>query len=247
MNTSDAPARPALDRLTDGGQRLSVGMMTADLLRLGAELASIEQSGVELVHIDVMDGIFCPPLTAGPPVIKAMKTHLLKDVHLMVHEPLEKVDAYVAAGADLLTIHVESTIHPHRVLQALGRATNANDAARGLIRGIALNPGTPLQTLDPLLDEVEYVLLLAVNPGWSGQSFIPATERRLEAVRETLLRTGRRLLLGIDGGVTKENVGHIASLGPDIIVVGSAVFDGRVPVENARYMQTQIQEARARR
>src|SRR5438309_7535500 len=122
----------------------------------------------------------------------------------MIEEPLEKVRAYVDAGANLLTFHVEATRHPHRVLQALGPEVT---------RGIALNPGTQVTAVEPLLDDVELVLVLAVNPGWGGQRFAPGTERRLEAVRELIERSGRTVMLGVDGGVTRENVGSIAAMG----------------------------------
>ena len=184
---------------------------------MGDELARIEEAGADFVHIDVMDGCFCPQITVGPPVISALKTRLRKDVHLMIDEPLDKVRAFVDAGAAMLTFHVESTRHPHRVLQVLGSS---------VIRGIALNPGTPVSAIEPLLDEVEVVLVLAVNPGWGGQRFAPGTERRLDAVRQLIGLSGRNVMLAVDGGVTRENAGAIAAIGVDIIVAGSAVFDG---------------------
>lgn len=191
--------------------------MTADWMCMGDELRRIETAGADFVHIDVMDGCFCPQLTLGPPVIAALKTDLPKDVHLMIDEPLEKVRAFVDAGAAVLTFHVESTRHPHRVLQALGP---------GVTRGIALNPGTAVSAIEPLLDEVDHVLVLAVNPGWSGQKFAAGTEKRLDAARQLIDRSGRSVMLAVDGGVTRENVGSIAAMGVDIIVAGSAVFDG---------------------
>jgi ribulose-phosphate 3-epimerase len=211
-------------------------MLTADLAALGAELALLERAGVALVHVDVMDGCFCPPLTVGPPVVRAMRTPLLKDVHLMIQDPLDKVADYVGAGADIVTVHVESTTHVHRVLQHLATLPNANDPERGLVRGLALNPGTPLAALEPLLDELELVLLLAVNPGWGAQRFIPATMARIAAAREMIERSGRDVLLGVDGGITRDNVGQLAGTGVDVVVTGSAVFDGKAPVENARHM-----------
>jgi ribulose-phosphate 3-epimerase len=202
-------------------------------MSLGSQLQLLEIAGVELLHFDVMDGCFCPMLTLGAPVVAGLKTTLLKDVHLMIEEPLDKVESFVAAGADIVTIHAESTRHVHRVLQTLGKMTNANDPSRGIVRGLALNPGTALESIDPLLDELELVLLLAVNPGWSGQKFISSTRERLERLKQ---KVGDKVLIGVDGGITRENVAEVARMGVDIIVTGSAVFNGQSPVENARHM-----------
>jgi len=220
-------------RLQASGPQISVGMLTADWMNLGPELKHLESVGVPMVHFDIMDGCFCPMLTMGAPVVAGLKTPLLKDVHLMVEEPLAKVEAFVAAGADIITVHVESTRHIHRVLQTLGRMTNVNDAARKVVRGLALDPGTPLEAVDPLLDELDYILLLAVNPGWGGQKFISATKDRLSRLRQ---KVGQRILLGIDGGITRDNIAEVARAGADIIVTGSAVFDGQAPAANALFM-----------
>jgi ribulose-phosphate 3-epimerase len=233
----------ALRLLRSIAPTLSVGMMTADLLNLGSELALLERAGVRLVHVDVMDGVFCPMMTAGPPLIKAMKTTLLKDVHLMIAEPLAKVAEYVAAGADIVTIHPEAGPHPHRLLQQMRSMTNANDPGRGLVRGVALNPGTPLEALEPLMDELELILILAVNPGWAGQKFIPATFERLGLAREMIQKSKREIVLGVDGGITQANIGEVAKTGVDIVVTGSAVFDGKAAEANARFMLAAVEKA----
>jgi ribulose-phosphate 3-epimerase len=230
------PVGPSVEHLLEGGPRLSVGILTADLLDLGGELGRLLATGAELVHIDVMDGVFCPQITVGPPVVKAIRTPLLKDVHLMIEDPLSKVDTFVQAGADMITFHLEGARQPHRVLQALGEAINVNDPARGLIRGVGLNPSTPVEAIEPLLDELEYILVVAIDPGWSGQSFQASTAGRLERARRLIEASGRPILLGVDGGVTRANIGHVAGLGADIIVSGSAIFDGSDVMANAAHM-----------
>lgn len=215
---------------------LSVGVLAADLMKLGSEVSLLEKTDVKLAHVDVMDGCFTPMMTVGPPFVKALNTPLLKDVHLMIQDPLEKVDEYVAGGADVITVHVESGTHIHRVFQKLGTMSNANDPARGLVRGVALNPGTPLAFLKPLIDEVELIMLLGINPGWGGQSFIPSTFARIEKVKGMIAEAEKDILVCVDGGVTRDNITELGTAGVDIVVTGSAVFDGNNPVENAEFM-----------
>lgn len=234
-------------RLREICPTISVGALTADWMKLESELRQVEEAGVRLLHFDVMDGRYCPMLTLGPPLVKAIKTKMLKDVHLMIEDPLSQLEAFVAAGADMITIHVDSCRHPHRVLQALGNMNNANDPQRGLLRGIALNPGTPLDAVAPLLDETDMVFVLAVNPGWGGQSFIPATRRRMATLLEIIRQRKKDVLVGIDGGVTRNNIDEIARMGADIIVTGSAVFDGKAPAQNAAFMLNAIETARKSR
>jgi ribulose-phosphate 3-epimerase len=229
MQTS---ARELIDRRPS----LSVGVLTADLLRLGEELEALDAAGTRLAHIDVMDGVFCPQTTVGPPLVRALPERFVKDVHLMVDEPLDKVNAYVEAGAGIITIHPESTRQPHRVLQTL--------AGTGVLRGVALTPSTPISAVEPLLDELELVLILAVNPGWGGQSFIPSTGRRRAEARELIGR--QEIALAVDGGITKTNITHVASLDVDLIVTGSAVYDGTDPAKNARSILAAAKRARKR-
>ncbi len=225
-----------LEILKEQCPTISVGVLTADLMRLEAELDQLAGTDVQILHFDVMDGCFVPMMTVGPPYVKGVKTELLKDVHLMIQDPLDKLDAFIAAGADIVTVHVESCVHIHRVFQQLALSTNVNDPARGIVRGVALNPGTPVSTIEPLLDELEMVTLVAINPGWGGQSFVPATFARVEQVKELAAKAGRDVLVGVDGGITKANIGEVAKCGADLVVTGSAVFDGKAPAENARYM-----------
>jgi len=236
-------SKPLLDQLREASPVLSVGVLTADLMSLGSELKLIENAGAKLLHVDVMDGCFCPMMTVGPGFIKAVKTPLLKDIHLLINEPVDKLEGYVAAGADMLTVQVESCGHPHRVLGVLGGMTNANEPARGILRGIALNPGTPLEVVTPLMDELEMIFLLAVNPGWRGQKFIPSTRSRIAQLKQTINNAKKDILVGIDGGVTRDNIADVAGMGADIIVAGSAVFDGKAPAENAKFMLENIAKA----
>ena len=236
-------SKPLLGQLREASPLISVGILTADLMSLGSEFKLMENVGVKLLHVDVMDGCFCPMMTVGPGFIKAIKTHLLKDIHLMIEDPLNKLESYVAAGADVITVHVESCRHIHRVLQKLGEMTNANDSDRGILRGIALNPGTPLEVITPLIDELEMVFLLAVNPGWRGQKFIPSTQDRLSRLRQMIGDAKKDVLVGVDGGVTRNNIANVARMDVDIIVTGSAVFDGKTPLENAKFMINAVRDA----
>lgn len=215
---------------------ISVGTLTADLMNLGAELELLERVGVGLVHVDVMDGCFCPPMTVGPVYVKGLRTRLLKDVHLMIQEPLSKLADYVHAGAGIVTVHVEAAVHIHRVLQRLGSLGAGEGGERKVVRGLALNPGTPLEWLPPLLDEIDMVVILGVDPGWSGQELAPNTCRRIAKVREMVADARRDILVCADGGITRDNVGEVAAAGADLVVSGSAVFDGKSAEANARYM-----------
>ncbi|MBC8470028.1 MAG: ribulose-phosphate 3-epimerase [Planctomycetes bacterium] len=237
------PDKPLLEQIRKVSPLISVGVLTADLMSLGSELKLMDTAGVKLLHVDVMDGCFCPMMTVGPAFIKALKTPLLKDIHLMIEDPLDKLESYVAAGADMITVHVESCRHIHRVLQKLREFTNTNDPDRGILRGIALNPGTPLEVITPLIDELEMFFLLAVNPGWGGQKFIPSTQQRLSRLRQMISDAKKDILVGVDGGITRDNIADVARMDVDIIVTGSAVFDGKAPLDNARFMMDAVSDA----
>lgn len=223
---------------------VSVGMLTADLLALGSEIKILEQSGVKLVHFDVMDGIFCPMLTLGPPLIKAVKTTMLKDVHLMVKDPIAKLEACVSAGADMITIHAESTPRLQEALDALGTMKNANDPKKGILRGVALNPDTRVETLAPFLGYLDLILILAVHPGLSGQSFLPGTQAKVKKAQNMIRNSGRKILLGVDGGIKRDNIGTVAGMGCDLVVTGSAVFDGKDPSGNASFMLESMRDSK---
>jgi len=237
-----ADRSPLVEELKAASPLVSVGVLTADMMDLRGQLKLIEDAGVRMLHFDVMDGQFCPMLTFGPPFVKAIDTPLLKDVHLVIEEPLSQVDAFVAAGADLVTLHVESSRYVHRALQRLGELENVNDPGRGIVRGVALNPGTPVETVRPLLDEIDLVVLVAVNPGWSGQPFASCTSAKLDDLARMFDSVDRDILIAVDGGIKKTNIGAVAGMGVDFIVTGSAVFDGKDPGGNAAFM---IETARA--
>jgi ribulose-phosphate 3-epimerase len=190
----------------------------------------------------VMDGCFVPQLTVGTSFIKALKTSLLKDAHLMIQDPVNKVNDYVVAGADLITVHLESDVHIHRALQQI--RISANAAGREVLRGIALNPGTPLEALEPLMDEVDLVLLLAINPGWSGQKFIAFTQKRFVRLQEMIKASGRLILTAVDGGITRENIEEIGQWGADLVISGSAIFERGAIAENAAFMMSAIKNAK---
>jgi len=195
---------PILDELKQAVPNISVGILTADMMNLDSQLKLVEDAGVRLLHFDVMDGCFCPMLTAGPPFIKAIQTSLFKDVHLMIEEPLDKLQGFALAGADIITVSVESCRHLHQALKIIGEMENVNDAQRGILRGISLNPSTPIETVEPVLDCVEMVLLLAVNPGYGGQKFIPSTQTKLRRLQQLIDRSKRDIFICLDGGVKKE-------------------------------------------
>ncbi|HET9894035.1 MAG TPA: ribulose-phosphate 3-epimerase [Streptosporangiaceae bacterium] len=208
--------------------RLSVGVITADLTRLGAEL-EIVRGKVAWAHVDVMDGAFCPQLTVGPAFVSAVaSTGIPVDAHLMVEEPRRMLPEIADAGASVITVHAEATRHLHRTLQEM----TALASGRPFLRGVAINPGTPVQAVEPVLDLVDLVLVLAVNPGWSGQAPAASTRGRVEAVRAMAERQRAKILVGVDGGVTIGNVAEIASWGVDVIVSGSAIFDRVNPARN---------------
>jgi ribulose-phosphate 3-epimerase len=219
---------PVVRAIREQGPTLSVGLISADLMALGADVGRLERAGVTMAHVDVMDGHYVPMLTVGPPFIKAVRTSMWKDVHLMVREPLTSLLEYVAAGADLVTIHPDACTHPHRVLQHLATTASVRDPQRMVGRGVALNPGAPIEMLDPFLGDVEMVTVLAINPGWGGQTWLPGTMARIAAVRDRIAASGRQILIAVDGGVTAQNIGQLAGSGVDLVVTGSAVFSGDV-------------------
>ena len=219
---------------------LSVGITSADFLNIGKEIELLEGSDIKVMHFDVMDGCFVERLTVGPIFIKAVKTELLKDVHLMIHSPEQKIREYVDAGADMITTHLESSVDINSVLGRLGEMENKNDPERGLIRGIALNPDTPVDRLEPLLDNIEMIVILAVDIKVKGFPFFDSYADKFMEVKDLVSESDREIILCLDGGIKKNNISEFAKLGADILVSGSAIFDGINPHANIQFMLKEI-------
>lgn len=197
---------------------LSPSLLSADFGNLRAELATLEEAGLKWVHWDVMDGLFVPNITFGPPVIKALRktSRLFFDVHLMIERPERYIQKFAEAGADLLCVHAESTLHLERTLSAI--------RDNGMQVGLSLNPGTPLNILEYVLPQLDMVLIMSVNPGFGGQSFIPFCREKICDLKNMIQKKNLSTLIQVDGGVTLDNARELFELGADILVSGSAFF-----------------------
>lgn len=210
---------------------IAPSILSADFARLGAEIEAVERGGASVLHVDVMDGHFVPNITIGLPVVRAVAkvTRLLIDTHLMITEPGRYAEQFVKAGAQMVSVHVETDAHLHRTLMSIKDA--------GAQAGIAINPATPLAALDEALQFADYVLLMSVNPGFGGQKFIAPTLDKLRRLRRMIDERGLRARIEIDGGVDRDNIGEIASAGAEIIVAGSAVFGTPDPAQAVRELR----------
>ncbi len=212
-------------------------ILSADFARLGEDIHRVEAAGIRMLHVDVMDGHFVPNITLGPPVVKSIRkiTKLTLDVHLMITDPDQYIGAFVEAGAGMISVHQEACRHLDRTLRSI--------QAEGAEAGVVLNPATPVSTLDEVLDFVDYVLVMSVNPGFGGQKFIP---RSLDKVRQLVRRRQERGLsfaIEIDGGAGPANIGDIARAGVDLVVAGSSVFGTADPAQAVRDLTMTARDA----
>ncbi|MEO1252578.1 MAG: ribulose-phosphate 3-epimerase [Pseudomonadota bacterium] len=202
------------------GVLIAPSILASDFSRLGEEIAAVDAAGADFIHIDVMDGHFVPNLSIGPAVIKAVRgvSELPFDTHLMIAPVDPFIDAFADAGASILTVHPEAGPHLHRTLQRI--------ASAGMRAGVALNPGTPVSAVEPVIDDVDLILVMSVNPGFGGQKFITSQLRKIEQVRALIDRSGRDVMLEVDGGVDPDTAPKVIAAGATVLVAGSAVFRG---------------------
>src|SRR5687767_6287907 len=207
-------------RLIGAMPLIAPSILSADFARLGEEIRAVDEAGADWIHVDVMDGHFVPNLTIGPAVVKALRPHtsLPFDVHLMISPVDPYLQAFADAGADTITVHPEAGPHLHRTIQAI--------KALGKRAGVSLNPATPAKLLDYVLEEVDLVLVMSVNPGFGGQSFIDSQLRKIEAIRKQIDKIGKVIDLEVDGGVDQSNAARVIAAGADALVAGTATFRG---------------------
>lgn len=207
---------------------ISPSVLAADFGRLNEELIALEKGGADYIHLDVMDGNYVPNISFGPPVIKNIKstTNVPFDVHLMIDAPERYIKEFVDAGADIITIHQEATVHLHRTIQLI--------KSYGVKAGISLNPATPISTLEHVIEDIDMVLIMSVNPGFGGQSFIEEMKNKIKALRKLIDERNLDIIIEVDGGVKLDNAKEIIDCGVDMIVVGSGIFEAEDIVERIK-------------
>jgi ribulose-phosphate 3-epimerase len=197
---------------------IAPSILSADFSRLGEEINAVERVGADWIHVDVMDGHFVPNITIGPAVVEAVKrvTGLPLDVHLMIEKPDQYLEDFVKAGSDSLTVQVEACVHLHRTIQAIKEL--------GVKAAVALNPSTPISTIEWILEEVDMVLIMSVNPGFGGQKFIPQALQKIEELKSMIVARNPNVLIEVDGGINEETIRSVSKAGADVFVAGSAIF-----------------------
>jgi ribulose-phosphate 3-epimerase len=210
---------------------IAPSILSADFADLANAIGAVERGGADLIHVDVMDGHFVPNITIGPPVVKSLKrvASVPLDVHLMIEEPDRYIDAFAEAGAAMISVHVEVLPHLHRTVHAI--------KALGVKSGVVLNPATPVAALEDIAGDVDFVLVMSVNPGFGGQSFIPRSEAKINAMRALLDRAGNPAPIEVDGGIDRHNVARVIAAGARLIVAGSAVFNTPDPERATRELK----------
>jgi ribulose-phosphate 3-epimerase len=218
---------------------IAASLLSADFTVLGQEIAATERGGADLLHVDIMDGHFVPNLTMGPPIVQAVRrvATVPLDVHLMIDNPDLYVEPFVKAGASRLTVHVEVLPHLHRTLQFI--------KSFGVLAGVAINPSTPVVALEEVAGDVDQVLVMSVNPGFGGQTFIPRSESKIRAIRALLERAGNSAPVSVDGGVDHGNAARIAAAGAGILVAGQAIFGAGAPERATRELRAAAMQGAA--